>query len=90
MTKHKCHDPQMYLDDPVDKSRGYWAVVDCQPDDIACGGGPHKFLKSESAPKGEKCPWNASGPWQFCSGDITPGGGCTKYTVDETVRFTCV
>jgi len=41
--------PQMFIFDKDSKTSGYWAVVDCQPDDVACGGAPHKFLKSESA-----------------------------------------
>jgi hypothetical protein len=39
----------MFIFDKDSKTSGYWAVVDCQPDDVACGGAPHKFLKSESA-----------------------------------------
>jgi len=80
----------MYLEDPEEEGLGYWAIVDCQPDDVACGGGAHKFLKSASAPSGEKCPWNADGPWKFCSGILTPGGGCTNYTTDASVRFSCL
>ncbi len=80
----------MFIFDAGSDVTGYWAIVDCQPDDVACGGGPHKLLKSAAAPYGEKCPWNARGPWEFCSGDLIIGGVCTDYATDDTVTFSCV
>ena len=80
----------MYFEDPEDPTKGFWAVSDCQPDDVACGGGAHKFLKSLSAPHGEKCPWSVTGTWKFCDGDIIPGGGCTHSSEDATVSITCL
>ena len=79
---------QMFIYDAGSTTHGIWAIVDCQPDDVACAG-THKILKSRSAAYGEKCPWNAVGPWEFCSGSLIVGGGCTEYTLDETVNLTC-
>lgn len=80
----------MFIYNEGSEDTGYWAIVDCQPEDIACGGGAHKFLRSAPALYGEKCPWNANGPWNFCSGELIIGGVCSEYTVDTTVKLTCV
>ena len=78
----------MFINDYGSTTNGFWAIVDCQPDDVACAG-THTILQSQSAAEGEKCPWNANGPWEFCSGDLIVGGGCTEYTIDSTVKLTC-
>eukprot|EP00095_Tigriopus_kingsejongensis_P001620 maker-scaffold289_size220122-snap-gene-1.27 protein:Tk01620 transcript:maker-scaffold289_size220122-snap-gene-1.27-mRNA-1 annotation:"hypothetical protein EMH_0003250" len=63
-----------------------WAVVDCEPGNVACGGS-HQMLKS--VPADGFCPYDDIGPWQYCDGDLIVGGSCTHYSTDETVRFTC-
>ena len=82
---------QLFLTDPEnDPSWGQWSITDCNPGhDHSCAG-VHQYVRNTVwSVKGEACPWDVNGPWEYCTGDLTVQGGCTQYTVDSTIEFNC-
>lgn len=67
---------------------GRWSIVDCTPGDVACGGS-HEMIRSAPGADG-LCPYDNIGPWEYCSGDIIVGGGCTHYSSDDLAQFICL
>ena len=69
---------------------GHWAIVDCHPNDIACGGGSHRLLLSPKTNSGTTCLHELpTQGWLYCSGELTSNGICTEYAHDETIGFAC-
>jgi len=65
-----------------------WSIVDCLPDEPTACAGVHEILRSPSVNKGV-CLWDTMGTWEYCTGTIAPTG-CTEYSQDTTITFTCV
>ena len=65
-----------------------WRIVDCLPEDVGCGG-THNLIQSTSSVDGSSCPYDDIAPWQYCTGQLTPGG-CDGYDSDGTAMFTCL
>lgn len=80
--------------DAAGSDEGIWAITDCHPNDVACGGGggkgAHKLLTSPKTNCKDFCIHQvAQIGWKFCSGELTINGGCTEYKADDTIHFTC-
>ena len=81
---------QLFLRRSDGSNTGNWAVTDCKPDDVACGGNAHKLLISPTTNCVDHCVHDLPQKgWQFCSGEITTGGICLKYEFDDTIDFSC-
>jgi len=69
---------------------GNWVIVDCHPDDVACGGGSHKLLQSPKTNAGATCLHELpSEGWLYCSGELVSNGICTEQSYDNTITWTC-
>ena len=81
---------QLFLRSSDGSNDGHWAIVDCHPDDIACGGGSHRLLISPKTNADATCVDGlpAKG-WLYCSGELASNGICTEYAYDDTIGFTC-
>ena len=55
---------------------------------MGCGGS-HNLIQSIGAEDGNSCPYDDIAPWQYCTGQLTPGG-CDGYDSDATAMFTCL
>merc|ERR1712038_59355 len=70
---------------------GRWAVTDCNPHHEHSCAGVHAYVENqdEGVAGDGSCPWNLKQPWEYCTGTLTVQGGCTQYTTDATIKFSC-
>ena len=93
---NRCDRPlQIFLRDDQrhpENLSGRWSVTDCNPKhDHSCAG-VHQYIRNTvpGVAGDGTCPWNVQQPWEYCTGDLIVQGGCTQYTTDATITFTCV
>ena len=84
---------QLFLRDSANSEVGHWAITDCHPNDVACGGaggnGAHKLLLSPLTTSQTCLHQIPQEGWQWCSGELIINGICTEYRKDDTIQFTC-
>ena len=82
---------QLFMRDEPGSSSGHWAITDCHPNDVACGGGAHQLLISPDTECDGHCVHQLpNSGWTFCNGELTANGICTRYGYDDTVKWTCL
>ena len=64
-------------------------IVDCTPDAASPCGGSHRLIVSNIVTN-DLCPYDEIGPFNYCDGLLTVGGGCSHYEQDATAGFECV
>ena len=85
---------QLFLRDSENSDVGHWAITDCHPNDVACGGagghGAHKLLLSPLTTSQTCLHQVPQEGWQWCSGELIINGICTEYRPDDTIQFSCL